>query len=114
MSNGKEIRADILRQYRSIHAFCRKHPEIGRSTVYQVLSGKYPGNRQEQIRRIRFVLDAAPDEAERSPVEAEDVRRVLQDHKCAHCRILHNPPCGDCRKQTAREAEAVAGYYRRS
>lgn len=38
-----ELKRQILRNYVSIHAFCRQHPEVGRSTVYALLAGKYRG-----------------------------------------------------------------------
>ena len=47
-----ELKRQILRKYVSIHAFCRRHPEVGRSTVYALLAGKYPGNLYKYIAQL--------------------------------------------------------------
>lgn len=107
------LRQEILERYKTPHAFCRANPEVKRSTVYMLLSGKYPGDAAKQTQRIRaalagreFVPDARP------TLTAHEAYTVLQETKCAHCRKLDKRGCPECRTQTAREAQAIEEYLR--
>ena len=101
----RELKAGILGQYRSVHAFCKAHPEIPRATVYLLLSGKYPASCQRQIARIEKTLnneivkeiDAKP------PVTAPVFCETLQAVRCANCRRLNRRECLACRDATTRE-----------
>lgn len=104
----------MLAKYKTPHAFCRQNPDVKRSTVYQVLAGKYPGDTGKQIERIQAVLDGVTVEppARRPELTTGEAYTVLQETKCAHCRKLDKRACPDCRTQTEREAQALADYLR--
>ena len=103
------LRKAILARHRSIYAFCRAMPELSRSTVYLVLSGRYPGNTGRQITRIEtFLTDKVPEP--RRIISAQEAFTVLQEAKCAHCRKLDKRGCPECKTQTAREAQALEEY----
>ena len=59
-----ELKRAILARYKSIHAFCRQHPELKRSTVYQVLAGKYAGHAGRQLAAIRAALEQCGETAD--------------------------------------------------
>lgn len=107
-----ELRQVVLAKYRSVHAFCKAHPELNRSTVYQVLSGRYAGNADRQQALIRAtVREAQRPLAHVAPLpEAEALAEVLQASKCARCRRPDRRGCRGCRLQTAREAQAVRDF----
>lgn len=130
MNEVERLRAQVLARYASVHAFCRKHPELKRSTVYLVLAGRYPGRWDEQAALIRAALTGreemptppAPDVAEGGPkgrcdegscghrqqsVTREVVAEVLQKIRCAHCRRLDRRDCMACRDQTEREGKEL-------
>lgn len=109
---SEQLRNDILARYKSIHAFCRiAGPELCRSTVYQLLAGKYPGDVEKQIRRIQTILSGTPEREAAAPaLTASEAYTVLLDTKCAHCRKLDKGGCRDCRTQTLREAQAIEKY----
>lgn len=52
-----ELRARIVERYGSLHAFCKAHPELKRSSVYLVMSGRYPGRSENQTVRIEAALE---------------------------------------------------------
>lgn len=53
----EEIRHQVAARFGTIHAFAKGRPGgLARSTVYQVLSGRYSGNTQTQLERIRAAL----------------------------------------------------------
>ena len=109
----EELKQRILARYKTPHAFCRHNPEVKRSTVYQVLAGKYPGDTGRQIERIQAVLAGVePRPARRPELTEREAYTVLQETKCNHCRKLDKRACPDCRTQTEREAEALAEYLR--
>ena len=104
---NEDLRAAVLARHRSIHAFCRVHPELARATVYQVLSGRYAGNMPMQTARIRAALGARPT----APgIDAGRIAAVLQEVKCGRCRRADRRGCRGCRIQTGREAEAVTRF----
>jgi hypothetical protein len=87
-------------------------PQIKRSTVYMILSGKYPGNTDRQIERIFAIMEGEAQPERRPAVTAQEAYTVLQEAKCAHCRRLDKRACADCNTQTAREAQALEAYVR--
>ncbi|MDR2055643.1 MAG: hypothetical protein LBQ10_07235 [Desulfovibrio sp.] len=105
------VRADIREKYRSTHAFCRANPELKRSTVYLVLSGKYPGNNERQTGKIEEVLTGETALAEpRRIIQAQEAFEILQGAKCAYCRKRDKRACPECKTQTTREAQALETY----
>lgn len=110
----EELKQRILAKYKSPHAFCRLNPEVKRSTVYQILAGKYAGDTGKQIERIFAVLAGVEIQpaARRPDVTALEAYTILQETKCAHCRKLDKRACPDCRTSTEREAQALADYLR--
>lgn len=105
----ENLKADILKRYASIHAFCKAHPELSRASVYLALSGKYPGNSGNQAARIRAAL-AKPQEIPPQAlpqVSATTLADTLQEIRCAHCRRLDRRECMACRDQTGREGNEL-------
>lgn len=103
----RELKRVILARYKSIHAFCRQHPELKRSTVYQVLAGRYAGHSARQLAAIRAALDGTPPERRVDPpMTADQIADAVQAFKCGECRRL-DKRCAACRTQTMREAEVV-------
>lgn len=112
-ANLDALRQEILERYKTPHAFCRANPEIKRSTVYMLLSGKYPGDAEKQAQRIRAALAGHAFVPEVRPtLTAQEAYTVLQDTKCAHCRKLDKRVCPECRTLTVKEAQAVEEYLR--
>jgi hypothetical protein len=105
------IRQAVRDRYRTAHALCRANPGLTRSTVYLVLSGRYPGNVTRQIGKIENALagGAALPEPRRI-IDAQEAYSVLQEAKCAYCRKLDKRACPECNTQTAREAQALEEY----
>lgn len=107
----ERLRREILARHVTIHAFCRATPEIARSTVYQLLAGKYPGNEARQIQRVRTALSGVPECKEERPVlTAAEAYDVLLAEKCGHCRKLDKSGCRECRTRTLGEAQAIEKY----
>lgn len=106
-----DLRTMILSRHRSIHAFLRSHPELNRSTVYQVLGGRYCGNVQAQSRRIQAALEGQPAaDTRRSGPDAAAIEGVLQAAKCGNCRRLDKRWCLECKAQTKHEALALCTF----
>lgn len=103
------LKAEILERYASIHAFCRAHPELSRSSVYLALSGKYPGKADGQVARIRAALASPQEIPPMVPpvVSAVTLVDTLQEIRCAHCRRLDRRECMACRDQTGREGDEL-------
>lgn len=110
---AQELRRVIVARFASVHRFCRMHPELTRSTVYQALNGSYPGNVSRQLAVIRAALDDVPEARTQSPwqlPDAEELAGVLLAAKCLKCRRPDRRGCRGCRAQTGREAQAVQEY----
>ena len=104
-----ELRARIVERYGSLHAFCKAHPELKRSSVYLVMSGRYPGRSENQTVRIEAALEgnihtARAGLASAPPMSAEDMADALQEIRCSNCRLLDRRNCLECRTRTRREA----------
>ncbi len=53
----EELRRKVTVRFGSVHAFAKARPGgLARSTVYQVLSGRYGGDADRQAERIRAAL----------------------------------------------------------
>ena len=104
------LRDEILAQYGSIHAFCRQHKELKRSTVYAVIAGNFKGESREQTFRIREALSGSGPRQE-TPT-AEQLEAVLQQVKCHGCRPVNRRKCQRCRERTEMEARAVVDFLK--
>lgn len=107
-----ELRARIVERHGSLHAFCKAHPELKRSSVYLVMSGRYPGRSENQIIRIEAALEgnacaARAGLASAPSMSAEDMADALQEIRCSNCRLLDRRNCLECRTRTRREAEEL-------
>ena len=106
----EDIRLAIRARYRSVYAFCRANPDLQRSTVYLILSGKYPGNTDRQAAKIQKALSGKIPAQNRPVINAQEAYGVLQEAKCAYCRKLDKRGCPECKTQTTREAQALEQY----
>ena len=110
MNGAESLRKMILERFPTIHAFCAAHPELKRSTVYMVTSGKYPGRFETQAIRIRAALEGIPQTAPTpsSPsISRDELIDALKDIRCNHCRRLDRRGCFECKSQTDREAREL-------
>lgn len=110
---GHALRQVVVARHGSIHAFLKRNPELTRSTVYQVLGDRYPGNMARQMVVIRTALEGVP-VAEAQALwqlpDVEELVRVILEAKCAKCRRPDRRGCRGCRTQTGREARAVQEF----
>lgn len=75
--NLEDLRHQVAVRFGTIHAFAKGRPGgLARSTVYQVLSGKYGGNAGRQLERIRAALGAP----------REGIFDILKEVACRRCR----------------------------
>lgn len=111
----ERLRAEIIAKYKSVHAFCKAHPELCRGTVYMLVSGSYPGDFNRQAAKARAALAGNPVKtADSLPkyIDADKMRDILQETRCQNCRRLNRRECMACRDQTAREAVELARRLR--
>lgn len=109
MSQLVGLRELVESKYASIHAFCRAHPELSRTTVYEVVSGRYIGDVEAQALKIRAAVQDMPVDTPR-PVPhttPEAVAETLQRIRCGNCRRLDKRGCTECRTQTIKESFAL-------
>ncbi len=98
-------RDQVLARYATVYAFCSAHPELKRSTVYQVLSGRYCGKLDAQVRQILVALGTAPkDMPARPALSVDQAVEELQAIRCSHCRRLDRRACSSCHTQTDQDA----------
>ncbi len=112
MQTIESLRAEILARYASIHAFCRRNPDLKRATVYLVLSGRYPGRTEAQAAKIRAALQGRKDGEAQGPaltpnLTQDETVSALQSIRCGNCRRLDRRGCHDCRRQTEKEAREL-------
>jgi hypothetical protein len=110
---GHALRQAVVARHGSIHAFLKRNPELTRSTVYQVLGDRYPGNMARQMGVIRTALEGFSEAEAQAPWQLPDVEElgeVLLAAKCAKCRRQDRRGCRGCRIQTGREAQAVQEF----
>lgn len=106
-----KLKEKILERFKSVHAFCKANPEITRSTVYLILSGKYSGQYRVQADKILNILENARHETQNiAIVTQEKLHTKLQEYKCSQCRRLDSQACHGCRAQTIKEAFAMYEY----
>ena len=113
VATAAALRARVLARWPSLHAFCRAHPELTRSTVYMVLAGQYPGNMDRQLAVIERALDAPPQKEDTPPPPSAAVMaEALQRIRCGECRKYGRRQCPRCRTRTEKEArELFARLY---
>lgn len=95
----------IKSKYGSIHALAKHRPGgLARSTLYQVLAGKYAGDTQKQLKRLADFLESGP------PVE-NAVFETLKEVACGLCkrRPKRRKICQKCFSLWQRQAEALRG-----
>jgi hypothetical protein len=108
---GHTLRQAVVARHGSIHAFCKRHPELTRSTVYQVMNDRYPGNVARQSAIIREALEGGPAGPARISVpSAQDMAGVIIAARCARCRRPDRRGCRGCRMQAEREAQALREF----
>ncbi|ABB40153.1 hypothetical protein Dde_3359 [Oleidesulfovibrio alaskensis G20] len=95
-----ELVQEITSRYRTVHRFCKAHGELNRSTVYMVLKGRYPGNVERQLERMRQAL--------RGEVSVEErAYQAIRETACARCTVT-NQGCRRCETLFRALARAVA------
>lgn len=104
----ERLREEIVARHGSVHAFCRQHKDLKRSTVYAVLAGNFKGESREQALRIREALNGSGMQQEKPTVEK--IGSVLQQAKCQGCRPVTRRKCQRCRERTEMEARAVMDF----
>ena len=109
MNDLEGLRKLVFSNYPSVYALCRAYPELGRSTAYQVLSGRYAGDFDAQAAKIRAAVEGTPVAV--SPAKPflsrEELADALQGIRCGNCRRLDKRGCAECRTQTAKEGSAL-------
>lgn len=91
---------DITARYSTVHRFCKHHRELNRSTVYMVLKGRYHGNTERQLERMRQALNGEVSTEERA---YQAIRKVA----CARCSVT-TQGCRRCDSLFRDQARAVA------
>lgn len=82
-TEAETVCAMILERHKTLYAFCGA-VGLPRGTVYQVIRGRYAGNHEKQLARIRTAL-----ETPRTNKGAEEGRilKALAKTACARCGI---------------------------
>ncbi len=88
-------------RWTTVHRFCRLHPQLNRSTVYQVVRGSYGGDMARQEKRIWDVLNGTDEEAL--------VFEVIKGDACAHCNAPQ--PCTRCDHTFRIAARAATRFF---
>ena len=87
------LKENILSNYASIHAFCKKYKgTVSRSTVYQVVNGRYPGNPARHINKIKEILEGKLPFTELE----NDMLNALKTVACAKCKKKGRKTCKKC------------------
>jgi hypothetical protein len=102
-----EKAAEAIRtRYGSPHAFCKAHPALNRTTVYQVLAGTYNGNIDKQLGRILAALEESANTAHGLPTLTE-LETCIRDAACPRCPLDTGPLCKRCAPTHLLQAQAV-------
>lgn len=91
---------EIMARYVTVHRFCKQHRELNRSTVYMVLKGRYPGNAERQLERMRKALQGEVSTEERA-------YQAIRQTACARCSVT-TQGCNRCDALFRDQARAVA------
>lgn len=95
------LREAIEERFTTLHRFCRLHPQLNRSTVYQVVGGYYNGNTERQEKRIRNVLQGTDEETL--------VFEAIKARACARCNVTG--PCSRCDMTFRIAARAATEFF---
>lgn len=95
------LRQEIEERWITVHRFCRQHPQLNRSTVYQVVRGTYGGNMERQAKRIRDVLEGTDNETR--------VFEVIKAATCATCNVAGK--CNRCDRTFRIAAKAATEFF---
>jgi hypothetical protein len=96
----------IKARYGSPHAFCKDHPSLNRTTVYQVLAGTYSGNTDKQLGRILAALEQSKETPQGLPTLTE-LETCIRDAACPRCPLDTGPICKRCAPTHLLQAQAV-------
>ncbi|WP_051294832.1 hypothetical protein [Maridesulfovibrio bastinii] len=97
----ERLRAAIVEQHGTIHRFCRRNQHLNRPTVYLVLNGKYPGNMERQVKKIRMALSGED--------KSESVFKAIKSKACCICS--KKGECHQCDKLFRSQANAVMKIF---
>jgi hypothetical protein len=92
------LRRRIEREHGSIHRFC-KRTGCGRTTVYWLVAGRYPGNEARQLARLEAALEGADRE--------ELAYRAIRGVACGRCATRNSDLCRRCERMHRDQARAV-------
>ncbi|WP_320175772.1 hypothetical protein [Maridesulfovibrio sp.] len=97
----ESLRAAIVNQHGTIHRFCRRNQQLNRPTVYLVLNGKYPGNTEKQIKKIKMALSGED--------RSESVFKAIKSEACKKCAV--SGTCNKCDRLFRSQAAAVLEIF---
>ena len=97
----ESLRAAIVDQHATIHKFCRRCPQLNRSTVYMVLNGNYPGNLAGQIKRIKQAMEGED--------KSESVFMAIKSEACKRCAVTGK--CSKCDRMFRAQAAEVLKIF---
>lgn len=106
MSELEKANQAILDRYGSVHAFCRAHPGLTRTTVYQVLRGAYGGNQEKQLGRIMAALESST-QGDKGLPSLPELESCIRDAACQRCPVVSGPLCKRCAPTHLLQAQAV-------
>ncbi|MCB2186976.1 MAG: hypothetical protein KQJ78_11195 [Deltaproteobacteria bacterium] len=107
MSELDKVSAAIRQRYGSVYAFCRATPGLNRTTVYQVLAGKYQGDVGRQLGRIVEALERRPESETGSTPSLAELEQVIREAACSRCPAAPGGLCRHCAPGHLVQAEAV-------
>ena len=99
------LRREIEARHGTVYRFCRDR-KVSKGVVYWLLQGRYGGNVERQVARIRAALDGAAD-----PDLFGRVQEALLQAACRRCGRSEQARkrwCPSCRTLAREQARAVA------
>jgi len=93
-----EMAREIAARWGSVHRFVRD-TGLTRSTVYQVLGGRYAGNMDRQLARLRAALAG--------PNKFELAAAAIKAEACKRCVVRNSWSCRRCAEMFADQARAA-------
>jgi len=102
----------IRARYGTTHAFCQAHPELNRTTVYQVLRGTYAGNTARQLGRIIAALE---NDAQGGDLPSlTELEECIRQAACLRCPVDQGADlCKRCAPTHLLQAQAVLDLLRK-
>jgi len=95
------LKTEIEERFGTVHRFCRLHPSLNRTTVYEVLKGTYSGNRERQQQRILDALNGSGEE--------QRVMKTIKNTACARCNVKGE--CNRCDDLFRAQAKSVMALF---